>query len=329
MDISSLLMLGGSAASGFGLSCLMTRSSQKPPKKAKKANDAPLVKQAISLCLAGMDAHIARVMEQTQVIEDPFPHLVVENLLPEKLYQHACSIWPASSEFAGGKNAQRHTLPVTYGCLEDTTLPKDQKVFWRIFGEVIVNRYLKPKLADKFKPFLCQKLGLEESWNSFHPDRDTCNLRQDCLIIDRDCPNMLPHIDQLNMLAQIMIYFPEDDEHQEMGTVFYEGSPSTTPNNIYEVNNPADIRFAKKVPYRPNTLVVFIQSPTAWHGYERPKHVDPQYARRLYLSPLFFSPEFMERHYKGIYSRSTLDEYFFDHRFLHRKNWVNIWGDED
>lgn len=126
-----------------------------------------------------------------------------------------------------------------------------------------------------------------------------------------------------------MLYFPMDDQHDHLGTLFYHGDPSSTPNNIYEVKNPTNIKFAKKVPYRPNTLLVFIQSPTAWHGFERPENMDPEYQRRLFVSPLFFSPEFMERNYGNIYSRSLIDEYFFDHRFLQKKNWISIWGDDD
>jgi hypothetical protein len=296
--------------------------------KKKQPNEAPLVKREVSKCLTGMHAHIAHVIDRAQVLEDPFPHLIVENFLPADLYKHAGEIWPATKEFAGAKDAKRLVLPVTYGSLEDTDLPKNQKVFWRLFGEVIVNRYLKPKLVEKFKNYLPLKLDWQNHW-LFDPLYDTCNLRQDCLILDKDSPNMPPHVDQLNMLAQIIIYFPTDAHHEDLGTIFYYGDPSSTPNDLYEVKSPANIKFAKKIPYHPNMLVVFMQSPTAWHGFERPKNMDPTYQRRLFLSPLFFSPEFMERHYSKRYARSIIDEYFFDHRFLQKKNWVNIWGDDD
>lgn len=329
IDSASLLLLGYGALTGgigFGLGRLRQLALKKPK---KRPNEAPLVMSEIETCLKGMDEHIAHVIDQAQIIEDPFPHLVVEHFLPEELYKHACNIWPENENFAGAKNSKRFSLPVTYGCLEDTDLPKNQKVFWRLFGEVIINRYLKPRLAEKFKPYISLKLGLEQIGDAFDPHRDTCNLRQDCLIVDRDLCNMPPHVDQLNMFAQIMLYFPTDHHHEEMGTVFYHGDPSTKPNEIYEVKNPANIKFAKKISYIPNKLVVFMQTPNAWHGFERPENLDPTYQRRLFLSPLFLSPEFMTRHYSTIYSRTLIDEYFFDHRFLQKKNWINIWACED
>src|ERR1700733_3234715 len=224
------------AGLGFGLSRFFSYRTARKIRK-KKYNEAPLVKTQISKCLTGMDAHISNIMENAQVQTDPFPHLVIENFLPKDFYKHASELWPATEEFAGAKNAKRFVLPITYGCFEATHLPKEQKVFWRLFGEVIVNRYLKPKLAKKFKPYLNQKLNLQESWQSFDPYRDTCNLRQDALLVDCDAVDLPPHVDQLNIVAQIMIYFPTDDQHDNLGTVFYSGDPSSTPNNIYEVNN--------------------------------------------------------------------------------------------
>jgi|GEM_PF-3212989 len=300
-------------------------------KKIQKRNQKKLTNQVIeeiTFCIKNRDEQIREVMNCAEVQVDPFPHIVVENFLPAEMYQHACEIWPDTKEFVSD-GVSRFLLPVTYGCLENTNLPKLQKVFWRLFGEVIVNRYLKPILAEKFKPFLSQKMGLKENWQSFDLHQHTCNLRQDCLIVDKDAPNIRPHVDQLNMLAQIIIYFPSDNEHQNLGTTFYTGDASTTPNHLYDVKDPNNLKFAKKIPYTPNTLLAFIQSPTAWHGFERPPNIDPNYQRRLYLSPLFFSPEFMEKHYSGIYARTLVDEYFFDHRFLQKKNWQNIWGKED
>lgn len=167
LHLNSAVALGCgllTAGFGFGISRFFSYRSVKKAKK-KRGNDGPVVRTQISKCLTGMSEHITNTLEKAYVQTDPFPHLIVENFLPEDFYKHASEMWPATEEFAGAKNAKRFVLPITYGCLEATNMPKDQKVFWRLFGEVIVNRYLKPKLAEKFKPYLSQKINLQKNWN--------------------------------------------------------------------------------------------------------------------------------------------------------------------
>ena len=77
------------------------------------------------------------------------------------------------------------------------------------------------------------------------------------------------------------------------------------------------------MPYRPNQLVVFLQSPLAWHGVDP---VPPGQVRRLFFSPLKFSPEFMEDFYEE-YPRSLIQDYFFESRFMDAIKNSNIWDE--
>jgi len=272
-----------------------------------------------------MCEYLRKKIEDAQVIVDPFPHIVIENFFSEDFYQCALKYYPIESQFYASR------LCSNYGCLESSSLSTDQKVFWHHFGEVIVNRFIKPRLIDKLKPFFHLKLNMEKfPCESLDYNRDFMNYRQDSLVLGLQITKyrgISAHVDQLNLFAALLIYFPTDDQHQECGTIFYNSNSSADVNTLY-ADDGLDLQFAKKIPYKPNTLLCFLQTPFAWHGADL-STAEMGYLRHLYLAPIFLSPEFMNRHYKDIYRRTMVDDYFFDNRFLNKENWMDIWSGSD
>lgn len=276
------------------------------------------------LCSSVYD-HITEKLQSAQVIEYPFPHIVVENILPDDLYVMASSQWPCDSAFIGHGNGNHFILPVTGGVAEKSRLDHDQKIFWRVFGEVIVNRYIKPRIAAMLIPYLPMKAGLENyDISKFDLTQDIASFRQDNIAFDQGPYNTNIHIDQRNILAAMLIYMPVDNDHQELGTQFFEGPPAGC-NDVYNSNSSFS-SLVKIVPYKPNTLVAFMQTPISWHAYSQKGDTD--YRRRFYHAPIFLSPEFMRTHIPD-YHRTYIDDYFFDGRYLNSSNWVNIWGSDE
>lgn len=280
-------------------------------------------KEEIASIFQNTKDHLDKKIEKAKVEIYPFPHIIIEDIFPDHIYEKIQNNWPSSDEFIG--NGPRAILPVTNGCLECTKLTTPQKVFWHVFGETIVNRYIKPKLIFKLSPYINWKYKLENfEYENLNYLQDFTNLRQDCLVQDRSDYCIPSHIDQLNIFAAVILYLPADYDHQDFGTHLLEGSPCEDPNAIYHGQN---WKLGKKIPYRPNTLLCFLQSPYSWHRVE--STVASKYIRKIYIGPIFLSPEFIQTHYKGIYNRSIEDEYFFDHRFLSRNNWWDIWSHDD
>ena len=273
--------------------------------------------------LVGLKEHLEKRIQDAQVIETPFPYLVVDDLLPDDFYEAALRLWPNNEDFVGRSYMGR--MPTNYGCLEQTALNKNQKIFWRTFGEVIVNRFIKPAVVEKLKPYFKYKYGMSnypiESLNM----GDFINLRQDSLL---DCYYTYanhPHVDQLNIFTAVLIYFASDDEHPDLGTTLFSLEPAGDPNGGNYGGYPKSIG---KIPYKRNRMHCMFQSPTSWHGTD-PSPYDTAYLRRIFFAPIFLSPEFMEAHYKGVYRRTYADDYYFDHRFLHKGNWIGIWDHSD
>lgn len=282
-------------------------------------------KSVIVDTLSGLDKHIEKRFAETPVITQPFPHLVIEDIFPEEFYQKIQANWPEIHHFL--EDGSNFILPVTKGCNEECNLEYKNKMFWRLFGEVIVNRYIKPRIIEKFAPYFHLKLAMK----NFDPKNlnrieNFFECRLDCLKMQKYFYAIGPHIDQLNVYAPILIYLPETNDQPDFGTSFYYGPDNPNPNEIY-YKAPYSLKFAKKTVYKRNTLVTFLQSPRSWHSVEPIKNTN--YLRRVYVSVIFHSPEFMDKYYKNIYDRTAFDDYYFDHRFQSRKNWSTVWGEED
>ena len=276
-------------------------------------------KDEIASLVQGVKEHIDQKMSEAVVHLTPFPHVVVRDILPAHLYHKMQLYWPSSNEFVG---KTRRILPITQGCVEQTSLPTDQKVFWRCFGEIVMNRYIKPSLIEKLSPFVSQKYKMPSCY-MLNPLRDFTNYRIDMLAEDQDY-TIPAHVDQLNVFAACLLYMPKDEMHSHYGTEFCEAGPCNDPNKIY-IEKGSYLPTVKKIPYTPNTLVCFLQTPVAWHQVRA--NNDKCYVRKMIIAPINFSAEFMEKAYQGIYSRSATDDYYWDHKYLCRKNWDNPWGD--
>jgi hypothetical protein len=266
--------------------------------------------------------HIDQKLEEAEIVDYPSPHFVIEGIFPDFFYKKMQSMWPEEKYFKGAR--KRGILPVTGGCLENVHLSRDQKIFWRVFGEIIVNRFIKPKIFEKFKYTISMNSFLDCSDLSKISFADFINLRQDSLISDQGKYTIKPHVDQRNIFASLLFYLPNDSSHQDFGTTLYYGPP-TRNKQIYADSS---LEKVKTVPYKPNTLFCHIQIPNSWHGVEKTNH-ENNYRRKLYISRMFFSPEFMSENCKNTYKRTISDDYYFDHRFLCKRNWLNVWGEQD
>ena len=264
----------------------------KPP--APKSHERKISHEELEFCCKfklheSLDQKIRRAKLHTS----PFPHLVIENVFPQEFYAHACSLWPKQAVMK--KRGERGVLCPTASGAFDTELTDAEKTFWAHFSDVVVNRYIKPKVADRLLPYINLIDGLE-SYDARYFDKSTdlLNSRHDALISDTDHFNTKAHLDSANVMAKILIYMPSDKTHPEFGTALYSSKPAKSASSLKETIAQTSLGLAKMLPYKPNTLVVILRTPNSWHGVEKIVPITPEYERRIYASQLSYSPEFME-----------------------------------
>lgn len=253
-----------------------------------------------SINLKETKRYIDEKLDEAVVEVDPFPHIIVRDILPPDLYQKVQAHWPDPSIFTPSRSPQRRHLYVTKGCAEARKeLPPSEALFWRTFGEIVV-KYIKVKVIERLTPFLCYKFpdASEEELESIRKKMTFFDSRRDSLMVDFAGYSIGRHVDQAYLLAGMLIYCPEDEQHLEFGTSFYEAINGET--SIDVGTSPPHLRLnsfrlVKTAPYAPNTLVVFMQNPKGWHGVE-PLN-DPSYMRKTYLCSICLDPDYAEELY--------------------------------
>ncbi len=281
--------------------------------------DAVRVREEIAYCTdSKIQKHIIEKLRSARVITDPFPHLIVENFLPEELYQHALESFPEHSLFKL-QESSRQFLWTNHGCLKGSSLSLSDQAFWQAFGEVTVNHFTKPILIDKFMPFLNVKFQTKDpqELEKIKQGLDFWEHRQDGLVSYLAKTQVEPHIDDHNIFVRALLYFPEDDEHQEVGTTLYSGPPAKPSQKCPKEG---EIHPVKKVPYKRNTLFVFLHSPISWHSVASHEYPEEDYLRRLFLATISLSPESIEKLYGESVPFSALDLYFLDYNLFYTEN---------
>lgn len=273
------------------------------------------MEEIVAFCVEnGVFDHIQEKIESTPVLTYPFPHFVIEGILPEDLYEACQQFWPDKNCFYS--KGFPHHGPVTrlhictnLGTIEHSSLNSEQKMFWRAFGEIVANHYIKPLVTKKLLDFINYKFPQLNSQqiNELKQDFEFYPFHYDSLLIDNSEYFIAPHVDGVKTFAQCLLYFPDDDDHQELGTKFFEGPPFKEGHYNDCISK---LRLSKHVRYKRNTLVVFLQSPTSWHSADVSPYPDRNYLRKMFLLTIRTSPEAVNKIYN--LSETLTDWYFKD-----------------
>lgn len=242
-------------------------------------------------------------MENVIVETDPFPYILVEDILPEDFYLALSNSWPEeclthSPTFA---THWRRGLKISDpNWLKREAYSHD---LWKEFVIFVVNGIIRPKIGDLFRKYSYCRFGRDVNVSFSKRGEDQ---------IFEDIGNGIsPHIDSVTAFAALCVYFPDinDHQHMDLGTHFYRNVDGM--ESIDTGYAPLEkCRLVKVTPYRPNTLCAFMQTPHSWHGTSL-HNPYVGYKRRLYFGHIFLTPQFLLDYY-GQQFGPNLDE---DHAY--------------
>lgn len=267
--------------------------------------------------LAKIKEHIDRRFSETKVDLDPFPHIVISEILPSEVYSYLVSQWPEEEVF-DRNSTLRKRLPVTQGCAENRSLSVEQRIAWKTFGERIVQGFIQDNIKKRFIPISHYKFPFlsEDAAASAVKNIDFDHSYSDGLNLDKFGFSINPHIDQAYIFSTILTYFPPDSQHAEYGTTLYRSKSGRTSKDILYCQF-KECEVVKKVPFVPNTMLAYLQAPNGWHGVDR--ITEKGYLRKSYLSLLNLKYEQVESIYgSDVYKAEDLHK--SEHRYLDPKN---------
>ena len=203
--------------------------------------------------------HVGRVMADAVVNVDPFPHLVVEDLLPAAFYDRILDALPPRDFWReSGKSRENWEVWFDVG-------PWTTEITWRFVEDRVVDGILKPLLLRVFaEPLTC-------FWRSAHAvDGATVRYRADegRLQRRRKGYQLRPHLDPSHAALTGLLYLARPGDDPAHGTSLYRASaplPAERDGIYYPEQHGIAVEHATTVPFRPNTMLVWMTSLGA-HG---------------------------------------------------------------
>ncbi len=238
------------------------------------------------LRLEPVRAHILNAIARAQVVNDPTTHAVIENILPVDFYELVNAAIPPAELFPSRD-------PVKQDFHLDEHLadaPAFTQRVWRFFDEDVVAGVVAPALHQRFHAAVIDHYA-ETAAGDFGaraaaiPHRGFAGR----LHLRRPGYHLKPHLDPKRVVITGLVYFARPGDSEAYGTqLFRVGKPftSSTMGKFYPEDEGLPVELARTVPFRPNTLLAFVNSKAA-HGATLPADASlrERYAYQFYVKP--------------------------------------------
>jgi hypothetical protein len=229
-----------------------------------------------------ISAHVSSAIEAAPLHHDPFPHIVVQKWLPPEVYRTVVAAVPPSIFFADqDPSRQRLKVPFFFG-------PQYSTLVWRFMSEEIIDRIVHEAISRKFAEVVREYVA---TWcPALPPDLDLSLVPSDGRIMLRRPGYVIaPHRDPKWGFLTGLVYLVRKGDREEYGTQLYRvhsdgEAPTSSPFYI----ETGKCELVKDVPFRANTLLVFLNSRGA-HGASIPADAQPpnleRYVYQFRLGP--------------------------------------------
>jgi hypothetical protein len=211
-------------------------------------------------------AHIKAVFDRTPLELDPYPHIVLQNWLPDDVYERIVDAMPASVFFAHDRD-QHWVVP-------SGVAPLYSRQVWAFVANTIVGDMVYAALNRKFQDTICRYV------RSFvpSPPRDidlTLHPSDGRIMLRRPGYNLAPHRDPKWGFVTGIVYLAREGDNEAHGTQIYRvKDDAEAPTSRVYYPEPAKCELVKDVPFRANTMLAFLNSEGA-HGAAIPADAQP------------------------------------------------------
>jgi hypothetical protein len=244
-------------------------------KDARHADRLPALRASL---LEGnrLAAHAAAAVARATLHLEPFPHVVIKDLLPDDAAGELVRALPPSVFFK--RHAKRHQLKVPF-----VFAPAYSRLVWGAFFEKVVTGTLLPAITEKFRPALDD--FVRTHWPHLRSMAEAgieLRIANSRLMLRRPGYVIKPHRDPRWAFLTCLVYLPRPKDVESYGTQIYRlrNEPNVTHSSPLWVD-PSECELIKDVPAERNTALVFLNS-TGAHGASIPSGAPADTERYLY-----------------------------------------------
>jgi hypothetical protein len=231
-------------------------------------------------------AAICARVTQAPVRREPFPHLIVDDILPADVFTRLVADLPAVEELTplsevGWRSVSHYDSHATAAITELNE--RSDLEAWSAVESALLHQDFETAMRDAFA-----------EWTSDVP-RDRAIWKQVRLDRGEAGAHLTPHTDAPSAFVKVLIYVAAAGSHPSLDTVMYEpvdldawiahfGEAGDYTDGNY-CHEPADqFREVSRVQFRPNRLFVFARTRDSLHGLEP---LAPEAAPRYLISAHF------------------------------------------
>jgi hypothetical protein len=230
-------------------------------------------------------AHVRKAIAAAPLHTDPFPHVVVERLFPVDLYKVLLKSIPPAVFFSDRDLLKQNLrTPMEFG-------PELSVRAMAFLEEVVARRAIRPAILEKFHEHLQHHYD-----TIFGPEfRERASQLPQAVsggrvMLRRPGYHLSAHRDPKRAMVTCLLYLARSSDSETYGTHIYrvrgDGEAGYT-RTYYPEQDGRTCELVKMVPYRPNTMLAFVNSGGA-HGATIPKDAPPdleRFAYQFYLGP--------------------------------------------
>ena len=234
---------------------------------------------------ARVAAHVRASIESAPIILEPYEHMVVDDLLPKDVYDLLIEAIPPEPFFDDHDPIKRNLrFPMELG-------PALSAMVWGFFDEVVTEQMIRPAVLARFRDPLERHydsiFGVEHCARAaLMPHR----VNSGRLMLRRRGYHLDPHRDPKHSMLTCLVYFARPGDDEAFGTQIFSVADDTDADykqTYYPEQAGHPCTLVKVVPFRPNSMLVFLNSRGA-HGASIPADAPESLARysyQFYIGP--------------------------------------------
>jgi len=232
-----------------------------------------------------IQTHVAQAISAAELRSEPFEHLVAEEILPPAVYDLLLGAMPPVVFFDDHDPIKQNLVfPITFG-------PALPRKVWNIVDTMIARRCIQPAVLKKFHQ------PLQDHYDTIFGSafRAQANALPKLssggrLMLRRPGYHLAPHRDPKRSMLTCLLYLARPGDDEAHGTQLFSISKdqeASYKQTYYPGADGSTCELETMVPFRPNTMLVFLNAHGA-HGATIPLDaIDAleRYSYQFYVAP--------------------------------------------
>lgn len=228
--------------------------------------------------------HVRAAIGRAPLETDPFPHIVIENLLPAGIYKLLLRAIPPTAFFGGDAIKQNLRVPIDEA-------PALTCRVWEFIDEVVAREAIIPAVLEKFREPL--EHHYDTIFGAAFRSRAQALPQASSggrVMLRRPGYHLAPHRDPKRSMITCLMYLAKASDRDTYGTEVYRVSGDREASYVqtfYPEEHGCTCELVKVVPYRANSMLVFVNANGA-HGAQIPRDAPAdleRYAYQFYIGP--------------------------------------------